>query len=186
MKTTLIVIGALFALLVAIIGGSYVSAYNKGNAFEKEIVYAWEENENVLAQYGLKITELAQITEMQAEDVAAVLTGAIEARYGAQGSQATMQWIQEQNPSLDGAVYKQIMQVIEAGRNDFAVAQKMLVDTKRAYDTALGSFFGGTFLRMAGYPKIDLDDYRIISSTRAQGAFEKGVDEPIQLRKKAE
>lgn len=182
MKVALVFVGIIVLGLVGL-GGSYVSAYNYANSLENEIVFAWENNENILAQYSQKIQEAAQITEMQRDDVARVLTGAIEARYGAEGSQATMQWIQEQNPNLDSTVYQQIMQIIEAGRNDFQMAQSMLIDKKRAYNTALGMLIQGSMMRVAGFPRIDLDDYQAITTSRAQDTFESGIEKgPINLR----
>ena len=41
---------------------------------------------------------------MYADDVARVTREAIEGRYGDKGSQATFQWLQEQNPQLDRVV----------------------------------------------------------------------------------
>lgn len=169
---------------------SYVSAYNYGNRAENEIVAAWENNENILAQYGQKITEAAQVTEMQRDDVAAILTGGLEARYGADGSQAMFQWLQEQNPNVGPEVYTKVQQLVEAGRNEFKVAQTRLVDSKRSYRTALGSLWQGRlWLNLAGYPTINVgfpngsqDDYSVITTQRAGDAFESGVEEPIQLR----
>ena len=163
-------------------GASYVGAYNTANKLEQEIKAAWENNENILASYGTRLREAAQITEMQRDDVSAVLSGAIEARYGATGSQATMQWIQEQNPNLDSAAYTQLMRLVESGRTEFRVGQTALIDRKRSYETALGSFFQGTMMSIAGFPRINLDDYEIISSNYARGAFESGIADEIQLR----
>lgn len=182
MKVALVFLGFIVTAMVGL-GISYVSAYNTANKLENEIIAAWEDNENILAQYGQKIAEAAQVTDMQRDDVAAVLTGAIEARYGEDGSRAAMQWIQEQNPNLDSSVYQQIMRIVEAGRNDFQMAQSMLIDKKRAYRTALGSLMQGMMMRIAGFPKIDLDEYQTISTTRARDTFESGIEEePIQLR----
>jgi hypothetical protein len=72
--------------------------------------------------------------------------------------------------------------MVEAGRIEFAAAQTKLVDQKRVYETALGSFWQGTWMTVAGYPKIDLAEYQIVSTTRADEAFKTGVEEPMQLR----
>ncbi len=171
------------AFLVLICGVFYISAYNTGNQLENNITAAWENNENILAQYGQKIQELAQVPAMQRDDVAKVLSGALESRYGANGSQATMQWIREQNPNIDTKVYSQIMRVIEAGRNEFQNAQTDLVRVKMIYKTELGSFWKGMWLSVAGYPKIDLAKYKVITTNRAAKAFATGVeDAPIKLR----
>jgi hypothetical protein len=167
---------------VAFSAVSYISAYNLGNRLEQNIVATYENNRNVLAQYGNRVSEAAQIPAMQRDDLTQVVTAALEGRYGEDGSQAVFQWIQEQNPQIDSTVYVQLQRIIEAGRIEFANEQTKLVDQKRVYETALGSFWKGTWLNISGYPSINLDDFQIVSTSRANEAFEFGIEEPIQLR----
>lgn len=161
---------------------SYISAYNTANRLEQQIQATYEDNQNVLAQYSNRIAEAAQVPAMQRDDLTAVVTAALEGRYGEDGSQAVFQWIQEQNPQIDSTVYVQLQRMIEAGRIEFAAAQTKLVDQKRIYETALGSFWQGTWMSVAGYPRIDLAEYQIVSTVRADEAFETGIEEPMQLR----
>jgi hypothetical protein len=182
MKMTLIIIGVVLAVIVGTGVTSYVTNYNYGNEAERTIEAEYENLSNVLGQYSLKIKEAAQIPAMQTEDLATLFTGALDARYGAGGSQAAMQWIQEQNPQLDQATYLKIQQMIEAGRNKFENHQTKFLDTKRVYETNLGYLWTGTWLRIAGYPKIDLDEMNIVTSTHAKQALETGVDEGMNLR----
>jgi hypothetical protein len=112
----------------------------------------------------------------------AVVTAALEGRYGEDGSRAVFQFIQEQNPQIDSTVYVQLQRIIESGRTEFAAAQTRLVDQRRVYETALGSFWQGTWMSVAGYPRINLEDYAIVSTARADEAFRTGVEEPMQLR----
>jgi hypothetical protein len=189
MKTLLALLGVV-GVLALVVGSSYISAYNYGNRAEQGVVAAWENNENILSQYGQKLQEAASVTTILKQDVQDILSGAIEARYGANGSQATMQWIQEQNPTVTPEVYVKVQQIAEAGRNEFQNAQTRLIDAKRGYRTELGNFWSGLWLRVAGYPKINIgfpigaqDDYEAITTTRASNAFETGREEgPIPLR----
>lgn len=177
-------------LIVAIVLGafvgtgavSYISAYNTANRMERSIVATDENNRNILAQYGNRVAEAAQVPAMQRDDLTAVVTAALEGRYGEDGSRAVFQFIQEQNPQIDSTVYVQLQRMIEAGRIEFAAAQTKLVDQKRIYETSLGSFWQGTWMSVAGYPRIDLDEYQIVSTARADQAFETGIEEPMQLR----
>ena len=181
MKTliaTAIVVGG----IVLIGGSSYVSAYNTGNRLENVIEATFTDNKNVLAQYSNRIAEAAQIPAMQRDDLTAVVTAALDARYGDEGSQAMFQFIQEQNPTIDSAVYVELQRIISGGREDFRIAQTRLIDQKRVYETALGSFWGGTWMSVAGYPKIDLDEYVIVTNARTEDAFDSGQEEAIQLR----
>jgi hypothetical protein len=37
-------------------------------------------------------------------------------------------------------------------------------------------------LSLAGFPRVDLEEYNIVTNSRTQDAFETGVEEPLQLR----
>jgi uncharacterized protein (UPF0333 family) len=178
-----VVVALVFAVVMLAIASvcvvSYISAFNYGNTAEVGIKAAYENNKNILAQYGQKVQEIAQVPDMYKDDLIKLTTAAIQGRYGPDGSKATMQWLKEQNPTLDSSLYKKIQQVIEAGRNDFQAAQTSLIDKKRSYETTLGSFWTGMWMRIAGYPKINLADYKIISTDRADTAFEKGKESGI-------
>lgn len=178
---------AIIALVVVLVFGgtvvgSYVTNYNYGNSAEKTIVAEYENLQNVLSQYSLKIKEAAQIPGMQTEDLQKLFTNSLDARYGSNGSQASMQWIKEQNPNLDQSTYVQLQRMMEAGRNKFESHQTKFIDTKRTYETNLGFLWKGMWLGVAGYPKINLDDYTIIVSQHAKKTFETGVDEGLKLR----
>ena len=173
-------------LVLAIIGAgmaSYISANNYGAAVEARLKAKQDDNRNIFAQYGQKIVEIAQVPEMYKNDLKEVVVGAIEGRYGENGSQATWQWIQEQNPTIDTGIYAKIQQTIVAGRDEFKNGQTGMLDIKRSYETSLGYFWKGMWLRIAGFPKINLDAYRIVSTQRADKAFDTGrEDAPIKLR----
>lgn len=180
--TGLLISGIVAAAIAGACVVSYISAYNTGNRLERAIVATDENNRNILAQYGNRIAEAAQIPAMQRDDMKEVITAALQGRYGKDGARAVFQSIQEQNPNIDSTVYVQLQRMIEAGRVEFADAQTKLVDQKRVYETALGSFWQGTWMNVAGYPKIDLAEYQIVSTTRADEAFKTGIEEPMQLR----
>ena len=73
--------------------------------------------------------------------------------------------------------------VVVDARDEFANEQRVLLDQKRAYETQLGLVWSGFWLKLAGYPKIDLNGIKVVTSTHSNKAFETGVDDGIQLRK---
>lgn len=178
----LIAAGIVVAGIAGIGITSYISAYNTGNRLEQTIKATYEDNQNVLAQYSNRIAEAAQVPAMQRDDLTAVVTAALDARYGEEGSRAMFQWIQEQNPTIDSTVYVELQRIIVAGRQDFQTAQTRLIDQKRVYETALGSFWQGTWMNIAGYPRIDLEEFGIVTNARTEEAFSTGQEEAIQLR----
>lgn len=175
--------------IIGVIVGTLVMTYfkyaNMGVDYEKAISYQYEQNENILATHSQKIMEMAQVPTMYKDDVKEVYTAAIQGRYGADGSQAMMQWLKEQNPQLDPALYNRLQQVMEAGRNKFENGQAILLDKTRAYDTAISKPWSGFWLSFAGKPSngFNLDDYDIISSGHAQDVFESGVDNGVQINR---
>lgn len=179
-----IVLGVLAALVALIIAGIMIviGANNTANSFEQQIKAQREANENSLATYGQKIQEAVQVPALMREDLMKAARAAMEGRYGADGSKAVVQVLREQNPNLDPSLYTRLTQIIESGRDEFKTRQDRLVDIKRAYTTALGSLPQGAIMRFVGFPRINLDDYKIVSTERAQDAFKKGVEAPIQLR----
>lgn len=183
MKAALAIVGGLIVIVGVWFVSSFVSAKNYGNSAQVQIHAQYEANENQFAQYGQKVAEAVGVANIAADQMADLLTGSLEARYGGNGAQAQLLAIQEAFPGLDQGVYTQIQRIVEAGRNDFTQAQNRLVDLKRSYQDALGSFPQGMFLDMAGYPSINIgyplgtqDDYPIISTQRAQNTFETGVE----------
>jgi hypothetical protein len=173
---------AVVGIVVFTCASSYISAYNYGNRAERNIEAAWTNNQNVLGQYTLKVQELVQVPEMYKNDLKEVVTSALSARYGANGSKAVMNWLKESNIPFDSKLYVKMAQVIESGRNEFTREQTRLIDEKRAYETQLGYFWTGFWLRMAGYPKIDLAKFKPVVAGDTAATFEKGVQAPIKLR----
>jgi hypothetical protein len=180
-------LGVVAAVAFAIIG-SYVTNANYGNRAERGLEAVWEDNENILAQYSLKIGEIAQVPAMYRNDIKDIYKDVLKGRYGENGSQAMFQFLKEQNPQIDAGLYKAIQQAMEAGRNEFRVAQTRLVDQKRVYVTNLGYVWKGFWLETAGYPTLNVgygagstDDFAIITSEYAIEAFETGVDKGIVL-----
>jgi len=169
------------SLILIVCFSSYVTYHNLGNKSEKGIVYEYENLQNILGQYSLKIKEAAQVPGMQTDDLVELFTGSLDARYGSDGSQASMQWIKEQNPNLNQETYIQLQRMMEAGRNKFENHQSRFIDHKRTYEVAMGNFWGGMWLGFAGYPNINLDDYKTITSSHAKKTFETGIDEGITL-----
>lgn len=183
--------GKIIAIVLAVIIGlgaiaafsGYVTWYNYGNRTETALVAKQTDVKQTLAKHGTQIAEMSQVNTMYKDDLKEVYTAAIEGRYGENGSGAVMQWIKEHNPNMDAALYVRLSQKIESNRDAFQNAQTELIDQKAQYQTSLGGFWSGFWLRVTGYPKINLDEIKVISSSAANKAYETGIDDGIQVRK---
>lgn len=181
MKTSTLVV-SIFAVIIAICIGSYVSNYNYGNKAENQIEAEYKNLENILGQYSLKVSEAAQVPAMYRDDMKDVMTSVMEKRQGSGGSKAVFQFFKEHQINIDSKLYLKIQQIIEGGRNKFENQQTKFIDTKKSYTTNLGYLWKGFWLDSAGYPKINLDDFKIISSSHAIASFQTGIDTGMKLR----
>lgn len=180
-SATIAILGVI-GVLIALFAFAYIGAHNKANRLEQTIKAEFTNNENILSNYEKKVREAAQVPGMATADIVAIAKAAISGRYGENGSQAAVQMITEQNPTANPALYTELQQIIKAGRDEFKVHQTRLIDAKRIYETELGSAVTGTMMGIAGFPKINLADYKIVSTARAETAFKTGQEESIQLR----
>lgn len=177
------VFGALLVVGGIIIASAIFGAMSSGNRMENTILASYDENRNQLSTYTSMVAEAAQVPAMQRDDLAKVVTAALEGRYGQDGSKAVFQMIQEQNPNIDSSVYTKLQQIIQAGRTDFKMSQDQRIDRCRTYKTEIGSPWNGFWLRLVGYPKIDLKDKcEVVVLGSVNQIFETKTDQIIQLR----
>jgi hypothetical protein len=181
MKAVLLTLGAI-SILILLFFIKYVSIYDYGATVEQTIKAQYKDMENILGQYSLKVTEAVQLPNKKVEDLSKVVKEAMSGRYGNDGSKATFQWITENYPgTVSDEMYVKVQQIIESGRNKFENSQTKFIDIKRSYETELNKFFSGFFLKIAGYPKIDLKEYDIISSEHASDTFNTKIDKGLKL-----
>ncbi|MBI4143136.1 hypothetical protein HY480_04650 [Candidatus Uhrbacteria bacterium] len=126
--------------------------------------------------------EMAQVPEMYVADMRKVWDGAIQGRYGAEGSKAVFQFIKEHNPTLDPSLYTRLQSAIEAGRNRFNADQQQLLAKKQAYEVVLEGNRGAVVGMWFGFPKIDLDEYDIVTSDQTAEAFATKKAAEVKLR----
>jgi hypothetical protein len=185
MKTRTIVILAVLGVL-AVTGvsciGTALSFRSDCIAAEAGIEAQYSDNQNNYDNMWKKFREASQVNEAYAKDLKEIFQGAIQGRYGDNGSQAAFQFIKEHNPTVDSATYVKLQAMIEAGRNSFQAAQTQLLDKKREYKTLLGSTTALVFNPLFNFPRIDLSKYDIVTSSRTEKAFEDKKDDEIKLR----
>jgi hypothetical protein len=186
MSTTVKILLAVLVLGLAGAGlffANYVSANNYGSRSEALLEASYQDNQNVYSNYTARVAEMAQVPSMYRKDLEKVIRADVEGRYGTSGSSATMQWIQERQLPFDSSLYTRLQQTMEAGRNEFANNQRRMLDIKKDYVAAQGYFLQGFFLRLAEYPKVDMNKYLPVTTAQTQEVFRTGTDTPIQLPK---
>jgi hypothetical protein len=180
-----LIVLAIAALIVTVFIGSAFSYRSRAIRLEQSIVAQYEDNQNAYSRMRTVIAEMAQVPAMYRDDVLRVYDNAMRGRYGADGSRALFQAIQEHNPNVDAGLYTRLQATIESQRTQFAAGQNSLVDKKREYRTfltesALNGVYNSVF--GFGFPRINLNQYGIVTSAETQNTFRTGRDEPINLR----
>lgn len=176
---------AIVAILVALAGVAFtgfVSARTYAIDQETLIKKVYNNNKNILGTYTNKVREMAQVPDMYAADLERVMTKVMLARMGDGGSKAVMQWFKEANIPFDSSLYTKLQQAMEAGNNEFQANQTRLVEVKEDYVQNQQYLWRGFWMRVAGYPKIDLDEYKIVVAEDTEQAFKEGKRAPIKLR----
>lgn len=177
---TLSILGVLGFFALGFVG-SIFSFRGQAVAMENTIVAQYDQNRNNYDNMWKRFKEIAQVSDKYADDLKKIYDATMQGRYGADGSKAMFQWIQEQNPQLDSQVYTKLQTSIEAGRISFEADQKQLIDKKREYQNLLRSnraLFVNWILR---FPKIDLSKYDIVTSEATDDAFNTKKADEVQV-----
>lgn len=177
----LAILGVLAVLIIYVVGAG-ITFNNTAIMMENGIKAQYEQNKNNSDNYFKKLKETVQVPSMNVEDLAKLYDTAMTGRYGKDGSKAIFNWIKEQNPTIDSSIYKKIQDIIEAGRNSFEADQKILIDKKREYDNYRQVFPNSVFAGILGFPKINLNDYGIVTSEETEKAFKEKKSDPLKLR----
>ena len=173
------VVGALVTIMVAL---SIIGMNNSAVTMEKEIEAQYTQNQNSRSQMVNSIAEVAQVPELYKDDYKEVLTAAVTGTYGEGGSKAVFQWIKERDIDFSPDLYTKIQTMVESLRAQFAHEQELLIDKKRLYETKLEKFPGVFVYRILGFPKIDLDKFKVVVSQDNAKVFAEGVEAPMSLR----
>lgn len=184
-KALVIFLCCFVAFILAVIGicaVSYVGQYNYGNRVENELIAIKSNNKNIYAQGTQAILEIAQVPKMYAKDLQEIVTSEIQGKYGKEGSKATVQFLTDRNITLPPNLYSEITQQIKAFRAKFEANQTRMIDVSRSYTTSLGNLWQGIWLRIAGYPKINLKDYEPITTDLTEEVYQRGKEKgPLKI-----
>ena len=141
----------------------------------------YKQNQNNYDNYYKTVKELVQVSDKYESSFKKVYDGMMQGRYGEKGSKAMFQWIQENNPQLDSAMWSKVQNAIVAGRKDFESNQKMLLDKKQQYKSSIRQVPATFIAQFMGFPKIDLKEMDIVTSGETESAFKTKKSAPLKL-----
>lgn len=186
MKVFGIVVGCLLAV-VLLAGGSlflmYQSLHDGAISSEAIITQKDEESQNTLSRVNVSVANLVGNATAYSEEVKEAIKAAVEGRYGAKGSQAVFQMIQEHNPEVKSVLREKLADVITGGQKEFEISQTRKIEVCTAYRKDLGYLVKGTLLRIAGFPKVVMDKTcQVVTDAQTKDAFNTGLQTTTKMR----
>lgn len=177
----LVILGVIAALAIFFVT-QYFHYANRGAVVENLLVTKRDDNKNVMATFSNKIVEIAQAAKMTYKAQADLIKAANEARYSKEGSKATVQMFQEQNPTADPALARKLQDVIDIERTRYENAQREMLDIRNTFKTELAMPYSGFWLRLAGYPHINFADFDVIVNNYTENAYQTKKAEAINFQ----
>lgn len=180
MKAFGIAVG-LLVVLAGVAGVSlfmmYQSLHDMAIETENQIELLNKQSENVLSTTTIKVQDATGIAGIYIDGLKDVVKGAMEGRYGKDGSRATFQWIQEQNPTgMPETMFLKVQNIVDGGGSEFKISQDRKMEYCKPYQDKLGYLVQGWLLKQAGFPKKDIAKLcQVVSDVASRDAFEKGV-----------
>jgi hypothetical protein len=145
------VLGSLF-LIAALVAAIYFHYKDRGSDFQVKIGSAYRLAQSALSKYTLKMQDLKGLKNMDTEALKSLLTSSNTSRYGADGSQAAMQWLKENNIPVNNELVSKMAVLIDSGRDEYGVAQENLNTPCTAFKFELGRSWSGAWYSLAGRP----------------------------------
>jgi len=178
-KTVLSVIGGIITMIiiVAIVIVTKVVGYgNQAVLLENQFTAQKQNNTVVYDKVWKVLQQKAGITSKYAADFKGVYTALMDGRY--KGKNPAFNWIKEQNPNFDAAMYKDLSNSVESLRNEFAHNQKRLISIKQEHDN-LRKLFPSSLV-VGSRTELVLD---LVTSTKTKAVFESGEENNVELFK---
>lgn len=181
MKKILLVL-AVMAVISAIV---VWRNYDNFNEQVSKIEALHRDSQNVHAMVTTSLKSQGSVAEKYTDSVIKALEVSMQGRYGQGGSQAAVQWLKEQNPTIDAEIFKKLTSAIEASYVKFGNTQTAKLDAIRQYKASIKKFPGNMVASYFGFTEDTIKSYDMVVTTQATGAaFNTGNMEPVDLFKK--
>jgi hypothetical protein len=159
---------AIIVLVTFIMSISYQNSYERIN---QDISAQYKKIETDYEKMSRVILQQAGIVNKYSNDFKEIYKGMMTGRYGQEGSKAMWQWIKEQNPQIDAAIYQKLMTTVEAQRTTFSRNQEkvaaMVAESNQMLKVAPSKWF------VDG----EIQEAKIVSSSNTKVIMDTGIDD---------
>ena len=173
-----IAVGVCCLLFVIVLAVSGVSTLNTEARLRTAIEAKQTDNTSEFDNMFKKITQVAQVSEKQADTLRAIFVEHAGARGGPKGSLAT--WIKESVPNVDLKTFENLQNIITASRDRWTNRQKELIDLDRERTQMFRVFPASIYLSFAGRREGDVE-ITVVTSGKTKRAFATGEDNDIDV-----
>ena len=174
MKSFLIVVGVILGLgaMVFMYGVSVNNSFvTQKNTLEMKLT----DNKQILSNVMMTIKKLSEVTKKSSEFQKEFTIDKFKARYGKEGIQGVMTWIQESAEPANIDAYKKLMSSLEAELKRFEASQTTLLDMYKVAKNMLEVFPKNRILAYNGYTLDTIKKYRqVIISKDSNEAYTNG------------
>jgi uncharacterized protein YneF (UPF0154 family) len=145
MKVILGIVLVVVMFVGFVLAGMYFSNSNKEIDLRTQITAQNGKIEAVFDQMVKIISGKSQVTSEYKNSFKDIYIGIMEGRYS-KGDGALLKLVQEQNPTFDALLFKELSQSIEVERNNFTREQETMIDLVRVHTNLLTKFPSSLFL----------------------------------------
>jgi len=155
-KKTLIISAMIgFLVLVGII--SQVTVRALGERMEASIVADYERLEAINSRYTERIAEISPGTDTLQKALKEIITRYFNAKIGSAHEWEVFNWLETQQVPVSDFRHDKIMDLIHQGRKEYRDTVISIRKARDSYREALASFYSGLWLRLNGFPRIDVE-----------------------------
>lgn len=173
---------SLFAVLVLFVIGMFIwgiGVTNKSTILINQIKAKQEANTTDFDNMKKKISQVAQVSEMQMSKLKEIFVENSQARTPKGGSLAL--WIKEAVPNVDTKTFENLQNIIVSSRDSWTMRQKELIDYKREHDNMMDTIPSCWLLSFVGHSK---QEVIVVTSSNTKEAFKTGEDNDVDVFKK--
>lgn len=174
-KIILLVITGILFVIFLLLSSVYISVNNRDTELRNLAKAQQGKIEVVFDQMAKIISGKAQVTTNYKDSFKDIFVSIIEGRYS-KGDGSLLKLVQEQNPTFDASLYKDLMVSIEAERNNFTREQEVMLDIIREHDNLIKKIPKNMFLSNK-----NPIEYKIISSSKTKETMKTGIEEDQKI-----
>jgi hypothetical protein len=152
----LLVLGILLTLAATVVF-TYIHYKDRATTFEVDINKDYRSAQNYLSSFTVGMKDAIGLKNLDVSHLERLIVGRMKAQQGEDGSQAMMQWFQQENIPYDNELARRMLDMISSGRAEYRLHQEKLNQNCSVYKTELKLTWSGFWYNLADKPEDSKD-----------------------------